>query len=202
MRWVTVTAKHGKDFRSSNMSLYRSYEAYYIVKELSKYLSEAANDNLTFGVISFYRAQVQAIKSEMKFLSKEILKKFDERVKIGTVDEFQGMEFDVMFLSVVRAGRKFDEVDLEKLENPPPTDDEVAFAEYKKFVKSVSTKFYGFFNDNRLCVALSRQKKLLIVVGESAMFNGKISARVAKICVPAMYNLLQLCKKERSLVSV
>ncbi len=200
--WVDVHAKHGKDFRASNKSLYRPYEASYIVKKLQEYLSDSDNDNLTFGVISFYRAQVQAIKREINLLDDKTVKKFSARVKIGTVDEFQGMEFDVMFLSVVRACRKFTEVDLEKLENPPPKDDEAAFAEYKKFVRNVGTKIYGFFNDNRLCVALSRQRKILIVVGESAMFNGKISARVAKVCVPAMYNFLQLCKSEGSLISV
>ena len=202
VRWINIKSKHGKDFRAPNFSLYRPYEALYIVNELQKIFSDSRNDNLTFGVISFYRAQVQSIKREINLLDEEVIKKFDARVKIGTVDEFQGMEFDVMFLSVVRACRKFDEVDLEKLENPPPESDEVAFAEYKKFVRSVGIKFYGFLTDNRLCVALSRQKKLLIVVGESAMFNGKISARVAKICVPAIYNLLQLCKEERSLIDV
>ena len=46
---------------------------------------------------------------------------------------------------------------------------------------------------NRLCVALSRQMRLLIVVGDIGMFTGEIAGRVAQVCVPAMKNLGELC---------
>ena len=198
--WINVAAELGRDYRTINHSLYRPSEVNYIVKKLAEIFSDAQNKNLTFGVVSFYRAQVLEIKREIKKLKPTLAKEIESRTKIGTVDEFQGMEFDVMILSVVRSGRNFNDVNLKKLENPPPPEDEISCESYKNFVQSVSRKFYGFFNDNRLCVALSRQKKLLMVFGDEKMFDGKISARVAKICVPAMHNLLQLCKAEGSLI--
>ena len=137
---------------------------------------------------------MQAIKNR--------LKDFGARVRIGTVDEFQGMEFDIIFLSVVRSGKNFSEADLKFLENPPSESDKENFNEYKKIRDKIGEKIYGFLNvENRLCVALSRQKRLLIVVGDADMFCSKISARVAKICVPAMYNFYKLCENERSVVN-
>ena len=192
--WVNIPATRGKDSRSNSHSLYRTCEIEYIAEKLSACLADPKNENLSFGVISFYRAQVQAIKNR--------LKDFGARVRIGTVDEFQGMEFDIIFLSVVRSGKNFSEADLKFLENPPSESDKENFNEYKKIRDKIGEKIYGFLNvENRLCVALSRQKRLLIVVGDADMFCSKISARVAKICVPAMYNFYKLCENERSVVN-
>lgn len=194
VRWVNIPAARGKDLRSNSRSLYRTCEVDYIAETLNTYLSDPKNDKLSFGVISFYRAQAQAVKRR--------LKDFGSRVRIGTVDEFQGMEFDVIFLSVVRSGKNFSDVDLNFLENPPPESDKEAFEEYKTIRDKVGSKIYGFLNvENRLCVALSRQKRLLIVVGDADMFRGEIPARVAKVCVPAMYNLYKLCESEGSVVN-
>ena len=194
VRWVNVPATRGKDLRSSSRSLYRPCEVDYIAETLDGYLADPKNDKLSFGVISFYRAQAQAVKRR--------LKDFGSRVRIGTVDEFQGMEFDVIFLSVVRSGKKFSEEDLNFLEDPPPESDTESFNEYKKIRDSIGGKIYGFLNvENRLCVALSRQKRLLIVVGDADMFRGEIPARFAKVCVPAMYNLYKLCESEGSVVN-
>ena len=194
VRWVHIPASRGKDLRSSSRSLYRDCEIDYIAATLNAYLADPKNEKLSFGVISFYRAQAQAIKRK--------LKDFGSRVRIGTVDEFQGMEFDVIFLSVVRSGKNFSNVDFDFLENPPPTADKKAFDEYKIRRDEIGGKIYGFLNvENRLCVALSRQKRLLIVVGDADMFRNEITARTAKICVPAMYNLYKLCESEGSVVN-
>lgn len=193
VRWVNIPAARGKDFRSSNRSLRRNCEVDYIVATLDTYLADPKNAKLSFGVISFYRAQAQEIYRR--------LKNYGTRVRIGTVDEFQGMEFDVIFLSVVRSGKDFSDVDINFLENPPPESDKDAFAEYEKIRDQIGGKIYGFLTvKNRLCVALSRQKRLLIVVGDAEMFCGETSARVAKICVPAMFNLCKLCETEGSVV--
>ena len=194
VRWVNIPANRGKDFRSASRSLYRTCEIEYIAETLDEYLANPNNDGLTFGVISFYRAQAQAIKRK--------LKDFGSRVRIGTVDEFQGMEFDVIFLSIVRSGKNFSNVDFDFLENPPPTADKEAFNEYKRRRDEIGGKIYGFLNvENRLCVALSRQKRLLIVVGDADMFRANDAARTAKICVPAMFNLYKLCESEGSVVN-
>lgn len=194
VRWVHIPASRGKDLRSAGRSLYRTCEIDYIAATLDAYLSDPVNDKLTFGVISFYRAQAQAIKRK--------LKDFGTRVRIGTVDEFQGMEFDVIFLSVVRSGKNFSNVDFDFPENPPLAADEEAFDEYKKRRDEIGGRIYGFLNvENRLCVALSRQKRLLIVVGDADMFRATAAARIAKICVPAMFNLYKLCESEGSVVN-
>ena len=61
----------------------------------------------------------------------------------------------------------------------------------------VGLQNYGFLiSENRLCVSLSRQKKLLIVVGNTEMFSKGEWGRIADICVPGMKKLYELCKKE------
>ena len=195
VRWIHIPASRGKDLRSPSRSLYRTCEIDYIATTLEKYLADRENDKLSFGVITFYRAQAQAIKRQLK----NLLERVGSRVRIGTVDEFQGMEFDVIFLSVVRSGKKFFNVDFNFLENPPLAADKEAFEEYKKKRDEIGRNIYGFLNvENRLCVALSRQKRLLIVVGDADMFRANDAARAAKICVPAMFNLYKLCESEGS----
>jgi superfamily I DNA and/or RNA helicase len=68
------------------------------------------------------------------------------------VDAFQGKEFDIVILSVTRSNRT------------QPTDE-----------KTLRRKFGHLLLENRLCVAMSRQKRLLIAVGDSAMAANHIS---------------------------
>ena len=117
--WINVDSAQGKDYLSANHSLYRPSEVHYIVEKLQEYFSNPQNKDLTFGVVSFYRAQVQEIKESIKNLNSKLAKEIEARTEIGTVDEFQGMEFDVMILSVVRSGRNFGTVNPDRLENSP-----------------------------------------------------------------------------------
>jgi superfamily I DNA and/or RNA helicase len=67
-----------------------------------------------------------------------------ERLRIGTVDAFQGKEFDAVILSMVRS------------ESPAST--------------RPPGSVFGFLTvENRFCVALSRQRRLLVVVGDKSM---------------------------------
>jgi hypothetical protein len=75
-----------------------------------------------------------------------------ERIRVGTVDAFQGKEFDVVFLSMTRSN------DL------PITDN-----------RSLRRKLVTLMLENRLCVAMSRQQRLLIVVGDSGMLRGEVA---------------------------
>jgi len=188
--WVDLPANSGAMKRLPNGSRQRECEAVYIVGKLSEYLARSDCEELNFGVITFYSGQRELIKT--KFNKLRLGKDIANRVRIGTVDEFQGMEFDVIFLSVVRSGGKFDSDDLDKLKEET--------AEHDKITKAITAKYYGFLNDNRLCVALSRQKKLLIVVGDCSMFSGRVATPFAKRCVPAMYNLYALCEEEGSII--
>lgn len=165
--WIDVKNTVDKEIRKGT-SRKRESEANIIVNKLKEMITSGKGENLTYGVISFYKAQVDEITEKLK---KEGL---SNKVKVGSVDAFQGMEFDVMFLSVVRTNTK----------------------------ESLNSSFpYGFLaSENRLCVALSRQKRLLVVVGDSDIFCSKEWKELARKNVPAMINLYELCLKEGEVI--
>lgn len=69
-----------------------------IVRKLNEWMSSDEGKGLSFGVISFYKAQADLIrKPEVRNIADD-----DKKLRVGTVDSFQGMEFDVVFLSMVR----------------------------------------------------------------------------------------------------
>ena len=78
-------------------------------------------------------------------------------------------------------------------------------ASYKKwsdYKDEIGIKNYGFLtSENRLCVALSRQKRLLIAVGDSSIFYDGKWGVLAEKCVPAMKNFYELCEKEGAVVN-
>ena len=191
--WVNLPDAKGAMQRRANGSKTREVEADYIVSEIDEYLKRPDCQGLSFGVITFYSSQRELVKQKLR--KHGISPDNNDRLRVGTVDEFQGMEFDVIFLSVVRSVRSFAKEDLEKL-----LSSEGAADEYKKEKEQLTIKYYGFLNDNRLCVALSRQKRLLIVVGNGDMFSGRSGAPLAKRCVTAMYNLYARCESEGGVI--
>jgi len=182
--WIDVPCTKVNGEEIAGTSWKRKAEAKVIVKQLKEWLDCAEGQNFSFGVISFYRAQCNEIMAEAvnmgiaeldhsgKCEIKEIYKYFDkdvngkktkeEKLRIGTVDQFQGMEFDVVFLSVVRAKVKY----------------------------SDQSNLGHLVSANRLCVSMSRQKKVLVVVGDAALAESP----VCKNAVPALSNFLDLCK--------
>ena len=157
-------------------SLARVCEAKVIAEELGHALDSPSN--LTFGIITFYSGQVERIWEELRKLDLAVRGRDGEwgvnkavprllnskgapRVRVGTVDAFQGREFDVVYLSTVRCPRP----------------------------GQPSSNPYGFLVlPNRLNVAMSRQKKLLLVVGNSSLF----STDDARTRVPALAEFLSL----------
>jgi len=165
--WIDVSNKEGKEQRAWK----RESEAKKIILYLKRWILSEEGKNLTFGIITFYRSQVEALKSILKNeFTKEERDSFSNRLRIGTVDSFQGMEFDIVFLSIVRS----------------------------RDIKTINDNLknynlFGFLiSKNRLCVSMSRQKKSLIVVGDKQFFD---SDR-AKQDVEELHNFLQLCKTE------
>lgn len=189
--WIDIPHDKGLMQRLSTGSKIREVEAEYISQRIVEYLNRKNCDKLSFGVITFYSGQRELIKRKLKDAG--VASDNNPRIRVGTVDEFQGMEFDVIFLSVVRSIANFKQEDLDKLLQA--TD-----KEKPEIIDELRMKYYGFLNDHRLCVALSRQKKLLIIVGDSAMFAGLKAKSFASQCVGAMLNLYELCKKEGSVV--
>lgn len=95
------------------------------------------------GLISFYGHQV----SKLKEVALKARNKYDIPVRLNTVDKFQGMERNIIIVSTVRSDKK--------IENGiTKTNKDIGFAKSPK----------------RLNVALSRAKRLLIVVGNKNMF--------------------------------
>lgn len=191
--WLDVPLLEGRSsggqVRQYN-SLKRDLEAKCIVNQLCQYLQqeEDLGESYSYGVISFYSGQKQEIQScldakqgELPHLAEKL-----EKVQVGTVDSFQGKEFDVMFLSLVRS----------KAPSLPAQKEPLDDAQLEKLGK----KTYGFMTmENRLCVSLSRQKRLLVVVGNSKLYGSDPQwDTLASSAVPSLHGLYQLCQKEGS----
>jgi hypothetical protein len=174
--WLNVPYSHGGE--NSGQSKSRPSEALAIATELKRLMDSPDGRDLTFGIISFYASQRDAINEELakkdiasrneddKGVIYEIMSPYKEflndkgrmveRLRNGTVDAFQGMEFDVVFLSMVRSNNLPDKTE------------------------SNSRKKYGhLMSPNRLCVAMSRQKRLLIVAGDEEMLTQAENAKEA-----------------------
>ena len=101
-------------------------------------------------------------------------KPLEERLRIGTVDSFQGMEFDVVFLSMVRS---------------QPQNSQ--FFKKRDFSAKQQQRIFGhLMSKSRLCVSVTRQKKALVVVGDSQL----IQTSIAEQAVPELQAFYELCK--------
>lgn len=166
--WIDVPAASGPE-QETGTSISRPVEAVTIVRELASGLQDSAD--LTFGVISFYAGQVTAIWEAMSDLGLAVRqgRTFDlnpsvpwlhtdrglPRVRIGSVDAFQGREFDVVYLSTTRSS---------------------------KAGSRRGSRFGFLVLPNRLCVAMSRQRRLLIAVGDASL----MTSAEARSAVPAL----------------
>lgn len=188
MLWINLPGRSGKMTRI-NASPCRPCEAELIVEKIKKYRKQMTDDKHSIGVITFYRAQKDNIIARLKSCGLE------DVVSVGTVDSFQGMEFDVIFLSVVRTGINLGGVDLSYIERDENSfEDENERAKFIQLKEKIGRANYGFLTSkNRLCVALSRQKRLLVVVGDADLFHGEQGSRLSKIFVPELKNFYELC---------
>ncbi len=166
--WLNVPAEKGRHQRNGT-SWTRPAEAMVIVRQLKEWMSSVAGKDLSFGVISFYKAQADLIKQQLGRITDD-----ERQLRVGTVDSFQGMEFDVVFLSMVRTLPR---------DWPPRGDDPERQAR-------------GLFGHlclyNRLNVSMSRQKKLLVVVGDVGLLQNKLATDF----VPGLVDFLHLCRSE------
>ncbi len=191
--WIDVPNSQGKEVVLQSRSRQRIPEAKVIAEYVNKWIDTDEGSRLSFGIISFYKAQVSAVYDELRRYgiterapdgTWQICQKYrffengEERLRIGTVDAFQGMEFDIVFLSMVRSQ------DIKAL--PPHIHKE------KNYKKKQQKVFGHLMSENRLCVSMSRQKKVLIIVGDGMITNTKIAVDA----VPALKNFYNLCKKK------
>jgi hypothetical protein len=164
--WLDVAASKGKH-KQSGTSWTRPAEAVAIARQLQTWMKSAEGENLSFGVISFYKAQAELIKKQLGKITDD-----DRKLRIGTVDSFQGMEFDVVFLSMVRTMPQ---------EWQPRSD---------RADRQARSLFGHLCLYNRLNVSMSRQKRLLVVVGDSELIKTNLAAEF----IPGLVNFFNLCK--------
>lgn len=192
--WLDAPSQLGAEERNDTKSRFRKAEAELIAKQLKQWIDSPQGEGLSFGVISFYKAQVNEVmkalakdkitvqneqgnyviaqKYQMLFDSKG--KPLEERLRIGTVDSFQGMEFDVVFLSMVRS---------------QPQNSQ--FFKKRDFSAKQQQRIFGhLMSKSRLCVSVTRQKKALVVVGDSQL----IQTSIAEQAVPELQAFYELCK--------
>jgi superfamily I DNA and/or RNA helicase len=139
MVWIEAGKSLGRETKGHSKS--RDCEAQIVLDQIRKLL--ALNIDIgSIGVITFYASQRDLIIQRLDTLGLTD----DERhmLAIGTIDAFQGKEFDAVLFSCSRS-------------NDMPADE----VHLRQKV--------GFLNDdNRMCVALSRARNLLIGVGDSS----------------------------------
>ncbi len=120
---------------AETLSLYNEGEIKVLLQHLEEW-KEALNSERppSLAIISPYRQQVKKI-------SEELIKRGEpyNRIKINTVDAFQGQERDIIYISLVRSNNNGD---------------------------------IGFLKDyRRMNVAMTRAKKKLIIIGDSATLS-------------------------------
>ena len=188
--WIDVPNSQGKEELLATKSRRRKAEARVIAERLKHWIDSDEGSNLSFGVISFYKGQVYAVFEELERYgiserssdgawqivhAYRFLPNGEERLRLGTVDAFQGMEFDIVFLSIVRS------------------QDMGALPEKLKSVADPSKRSQKLFghlvSENRLCVSMSRQKRVLAIVGDAAFSN----SGDCKSAVPALSNFYSMC---------
>jgi hypothetical protein len=207
--WIPVRNHLGSEIRPGHgHSWLRPIEARIVAKEALRLLIEAPH--LSIGIITFYSAQVTAIMKELGDLGIagrsdetdgfEITPNYvnfppgiesrfgdKERLRVGTVDAFQGKEFDVVILSPVRSN-------------------DLVIQPGHLTAEAINRRKFGHLMlSNRMCVALSRQRRLIIVVGDPDMFNVGFpetmdAEQIANHPVPGIPELWKLCNGPYGLV--
>lgn len=125
-------------------------------KEYDEWLSTQSIEEKQIGLISFYGKQIH-------YINKMLKEKHNETpIRLSTVDRFQGMEKNIIIVSMVRSNKiasfQGQESDYDLYPDLGyPQQDSLGFAQ----------------SPNRLNVALSRARRLLIVVGNSKHFCQK-----------------------------
>ena len=128
----------------SKSESYRSYQE-----------SQPTNEDREIGLITFYGSQLKRLKGIVEKETKKGLS-----IKMSSVDRFQGMERNIIIVSMVRSNSI-----AQKWGQKP---------DFNRFpnVGYPAQKEYGFAKSpNRLNVALSRAKRLLIIVGNGEHFS-------------------------------
>jgi len=203
-QWIDVPLSDGKSGKRGTSKI-REAEADRIAQEVQDLLQVAGN-SLSIGVITFYAAQRDMIMEKLANTevngiplmvkrdgelvpSEEFATTIDgdEGLRVGSVDAFQGKEFDVVLLSCVRTFYK-----------PKNKDKKSKFNDESKLEHEEKlNKLFGFLRlPNRMNVGMSRQKRMLICVGDMKLATNDY----ADEGIPALKALYQLCGGEHGCI--
>lgn len=159
--WINTSSPEVRDGTSrANRGEVEAVE--WILSQLSKsdsfrsyQESLPTDEDREIGLITFYGSQLKRLRG---IIEKETKKGLN--IKMSSVDRFQGMERNIIIVSMVRSNS------IAQTWGQKP--------DYNRFpdIGYPAQKEYGFAKSpNRLNVALSRAKRLLIIVGNSEHFN-------------------------------
>ena len=126
------------DTEGRGKSKFRYSEVRAITDDVKKILKVVPDGKI--GIITFYSKQAELLKKSMDDLLNAEQK---SNIEVGTVDAFQGKEFDFVLLSCVRANDKED----------------------------LKEKVGFLIKPNRVCVAFSRAKRQIVLYGDSKTLN-------------------------------
>ena len=168
---VFCDVKKDKGLENKGIGKSRECEAKRVMSLVKEIMKDLESKELSIGVITFYAAQRDLIFKEAESLgfaykmdngdydinySFKTTRDGREKFRIGTVDSFQGKEFDVVILSATRSNT------IERNEGNV-------------------NKVFGFLtSENRLNVAFSRAQRLLIVCGDGEMFSDEYAQTYVK----------------------
>ena len=119
----------------NNPSWFNRIEASKVIDIIRKLMGSAGLSDADFGVITPYRQQVVKLKMALELMEMP-------EVKVGSVEQFQGQEKEIIIVSAVRSTVKHD-----------------------KFDQTFNLGFLS--NPRRFNVAITRARSLLIIVGNS-----------------------------------
>jgi energy-coupling factor transporter ATP-binding protein EcfA2 len=136
--WLDVPMSTG--IEEYDLSYFRKSEIQTVIKTIQKIYSVNSTEELSIGIISYYRKQVEIINEIIK---SNMTIDQQRNISCNTVDSFQGREFDIVILTTVRSN---------------------TFATAQQSIGFIHN------SSNRINVSLSRSRKLLIVVGDSETF--------------------------------
>ena len=165
--WIDVPASRGRE--EGTRSKYRTAEAEATADLVARWVALPSQPSV--GAMSLYGAQTDQVLAALEVAglarsSPEGVVVTEGRVRVGNVDAFQGREFDHVALSLARSNSNTHPVGA-----------------------------FGLLTlVNRLCVAMSRQRKLLVLVGDFEMF----SSDLAKSSVPAIWKFAQICREDNA----
>ena len=107
MIWIdTSEMECHEEFVGESFGRINKPEANLLLQELESYIQKIGenrvlDEQIDFGLISPYKAQVQYLRNKIK--SSSFFRRFRPLITVNTVDGFQGQERDVIFISLVRA---------------------------------------------------------------------------------------------------